>query len=120
MIQQHEILPPPSGITKAALRLKDDELASKTLEAKELASQLYNDRQTIAILEDRLRDLNFSLHQKNTELASIKTMAAVRADGQDRESTELKEKVGLNKWYFYCSMQNITHRLFTTYLGILS
>ena len=79
-----------------ALKLKDDELTRKTLEAKELASQMYDDKQTIAILEDRLRDLNFNLHQKNTELASIKTMAAVRSDGQDRELTELKEKVCLN------------------------
>ena len=71
---------------------KEDELTRKTLEAKELASQMYDDKQTIAILEDRLRDLNFNLHQKNTELASIKTMAAVRSDGQDREVAELNEK----------------------------
>ena len=68
-------------------------MCRKTLEAKELSSQLYDDKQTIAILEDRLRDLNFNLHQKNTELASIKTMAAVRSDGQDREVAELHEKV---------------------------
>ena len=86
---------PSSSIsnTKLLLRLKEDELNRKTLEAKELASQLYDDKQTIAILEDRLRDLNFNLHQKNTELASIKTMAAVRSDGQDREVSELNEKV---------------------------
>ena len=81
------------GNTKLLLRLKEDELTRKTLEAKELASQMYDDKQTIAILEDRLRDLNFNLHQKNTELASIKTMAAVRSDGQDREVSELNEKV---------------------------
>ena len=79
--------------TKLRLKLKEDELSRKNLEAKELASQLYDDKQTIAILEDRLRDLNFNLHQKNTELASIKTMAAVRSDGQDREVVELNEKV---------------------------
>ena len=79
--------------TKLLLKLKEDELCRKTLEAKELSSQLYDDKQTIAILEDRLRDLNFNLHQKNTELASIKTMAAVRSDGQDREVAELHEKV---------------------------
>ena len=79
--------------TKLLLRLKEDELNRKTLEAKELASQMYDDKQTIAILEDRLRDLNFNLHQKNTELASIKTMAAVRSDGQDREVAELNDKV---------------------------
>ena len=79
--------------TKLLLKLKEDELTRKTLEAKELASQMYDDKQTIAILEDRLRDLNFNLHQKNTELASIKTMAAVRSDGQDREVAELNEKV---------------------------
>ena len=79
--------------TKLLLRLKEDELTRKTLEAKELASQMYDDKQTIAILEDRLRDLNFNLHQKNTELASTKTMAAVRSDGQDREVAELNERV---------------------------
>ena len=79
--------------TKLLLKLKEDELCRKNLEAKELSSQLYDDKQTIAILEDRLRDLNFNLHQKNTELASIKTMAAVRSDGQDREVAELHEKV---------------------------
>ena len=79
--------------TKLLLKLKEDELTRKTLEAKELASQMYDDKQTIAILEDRLRDLNFNLHQKNTELASIKTMAAVRSDGQDREVAELNDKV---------------------------
>ena len=79
--------------TRIALKLKEDELQRKTLEAKEFASQLYDDKQTIAILEDRLQDLNFNLHQKNTELASTKTMAAVRSDGQERELIELKEKV---------------------------
>jgi hypothetical protein len=78
---------------KLLFKLKEDELSRKNLEAKEIASQLYDDKQTIAILEDRLRDLNFNLHQKNTELASIKTMAAVRSDGQDREVLELNEKV---------------------------
>ena len=82
-----------SSNTKLLLKLKEDELCRKTLEAKELSSQLYDDKQTIAILEDRLRDLNFNLHQKNTELASIKTMAAVRSDGQNREVAELQEKV---------------------------
>ena len=33
-----------------------------------------------------MRDLNFNLHQKNTELASTKTM--VRLDGQDMEVAE--------------------------------
>ena len=78
---------------KLLLKIKEDELSRKTLEAKELTAHLYDDKQTIALLEDRLRDLNFSLHQKNTELASIKTMAAVRSDGQDREIVELNEKV---------------------------
>ena len=78
---------------KLLLKIKEDELSRKTLEAKELTAQLYDDKQTIAILEDRLRDLNFGLHQKNTELASIKTMAAVRSDGKDREIAELNEKV---------------------------
>ena len=78
---------------KLLLKIKEDELSRKTLEAKELTAHLYDDKQTIAILEDRLRDLNFSLHQKNTELASIKTMAAVRSDGQDREIADLNEKV---------------------------
>lgn len=80
------------------LKLREDELARKTDEAKDLASQLYDYNKTIAILEERLRDLNFNLHQKNTELASTKTMAAVRSDGQDREVAELKEKVCLNYW----------------------
>ena len=90
---------------KLLLKIKEDELSRKTLEAKELTAHLYDDKQTIAILEDRLRDLNFSLHQKNTELASIKTMAAVRSDGQDREIADLNEKVLLIHKYLenkYC------------------
>ena len=87
---------------KLLLKIKEDELSRKTLEAKELAAQLYDDKQTIAILEDRLRDLNFSLHQKNTELASIKTMAAVRSDGQDREIADLNEKV----WLIHQHLEN--------------
>ena len=78
---------------KLLLKIKEDELSRKTLEAKELTAHIYDDKQTIALLEDRLRDLNFSLHQKNTELASIKTMAAVRSDGQDREIVELNDVV---------------------------
>ena len=96
---------------KLLLKIKEDELSRKTLEAKELTAHLYDDKQTIAILEDRLRDLNFSLHQKNTELASIKTMAAVRSDGQDREIADLNEKVLLIHKYLenkYCK-NNLKH-----------
>ena len=96
---------------KLLLKIKEDELSRKILEAKELTAHLYDDKQTIAILEDRLRDLNFSLHQKNTELASIKTMAAVRSDGQDREIADLNEKVLLIHKYLenkYCK-NNLKH-----------
>ena len=44
---------------KLLLKIKEDELSRKTLEAKELTAHLYDDKQTIALLEDRLRDLNF-------------------------------------------------------------
>ena len=97
---------------KLLLKIKEDELSRKALEAKELTAQLYDDKQTIAILEDRLRDLNFSLHQKNTELASIKTMAAVRSDGQDREIADLNEKVLLIHKYLenkYCKNNGLEH-----------
>ena len=105
---------------KLLLKIKEDELSRKTLEAKELTAHLYDDKQTIAILEDRLRDLNFSLHQKNTELASIKTMAAVRSDGQDREIADLNEKVLLIHKYLenkYC--KNIKHENEYTYQHFL-
>ena len=101
---------------KLLLKIKEDELSRKTLEAKELTAHLYDDKQTIAILEDRLRDLNFSLHQKNTELASIKTMAAVRSDGQDREIADLNEKVCLIHQHLenkYCKNKNYLEKTIT-------
>ena len=80
------------GLKIPALRFKEEELARKTAEAKEITVQLLNDRKTIAILEDRLRDLNFNLHQRNTDLVSIKTVSAARADGQEREISDLRGK----------------------------
>ena len=70
----------------------NNELHKKSMEAKDLLEAQESDKMAIAILEDRLRDLNFSLHQKNTELMSAQTMATVRKDSHDREVADLKAK----------------------------
>ena len=75
---------------------KDVELEKVMLENKRLKESLDNDRMTVGVLEDQLRELNFTLYQKNAELQSAKTLEAVRTDGHSQEVKELGEKVAIS------------------------
>merc|ERR1712029_41227 len=69
-----------------------DEMSVRESEIKELRGGREGDAMTISILEDRLRDLTFTLHQTQSELKSTQTMGAVRREGWEREASDLKTK----------------------------
>ena len=64
----------------------------KETEVERLREARESDGMAMSLLEDRLRDLTFSLHQTQSELKSTQTLSEVRREGHEREAEDLKSK----------------------------
>ena len=69
-----------------------DELMRKETEVERLREARESDGMALSLLEDRLRDLTFTLHQTQSELKSTQTLSEVRREGHEREAEDLKSK----------------------------
>ena len=64
----------------------------KETEVERLREARESDGMAMSLLEDRLRDLTFTLHQTQSELKSTQTLSEVRREGHEREAEDLKTK----------------------------
>ena len=64
----------------------------KETEVERLREARESDGMAMSLLEDRLRDLTFTLHQTQSELKSTQTLSEVRREGHEREVEDLKTK----------------------------
>ena len=76
----------------ATLRMLRDEVSLKDSQLGEMRGWREDDAMTISVLEERLRDLTFTLHQSQSELRNAQTMGSVRREGWEREVSDLKAK----------------------------